>query len=106
MVGWVTGQDYLSSYVPINRPKPCHTASFKMIRGIDLGPRAPTPNASEDVPKNWNFSETLSVLRFLDFPNTDVTSGTGIWSDLVKKSQLKINSKTIPIFFCTPPYRY
>ena len=72
-----------------------------MIRGIDLGPRAPTPNASEGVPKNWNYSEKLSVLRFLHFLDNDVTSGTGIWSDLVKKSQLKINSKTIPIFWPT-----
>ena len=72
-----------------------------MGRGIDLGPRAPTPNASEDVPKNLNSSEKLSVLRFLHFPEKCVTFGTGSWSDLVIKSQLTIDSKIILVFWHT-----
>ena len=99
--GGLRVEDYLSSYVPINRPKPSDTLTFQMGRGIDLGPRAPTPNASEDVPKNWNSPEKLSVLRFLHFPEKSVTFGTGSWSDLVIKSQLKIDSKTILIFWHT-----
>ena len=72
-----------------------------MRRGIDLGPRAPTPNASEGVPKNWNSSEKLSVLRFLHFPEMCVTFGSGSLSDLAIKGQLKIDSKTILIFWHT-----
>ena len=99
--GGLRVEDNLSSYVPINRPKPCHPDSFILSRGIDLGPRAPTPNASEGVPKNLNSSEKLSVLRFLHFPEKSVTFGTGSWSDLVIKSQLKIDSKAILIFWHT-----